>query len=504
MPQNPHGLVTLPPELNPRGPAVRRPLTRPRRRRWVRVMSWVAVGMSFTILLVSATGYALYHKWMGGLGRIKIPGLNQVDGKPAPPSAAQNYLLVGSDSREGATPEELRAALTEYEAGQRADTMILAHLSSGNKKAILVSFPRDAWVEIPDYTNPKTGKHYPAHMGKLNSSYSIGGAELAVKTIQNLTGIGINHYLEVEFQGFQRMVDALGGVTVCVSKPAHDHFSGINLDAGTHHVGGVQALAFVRQRHGLPRGDIDRIARQQYFLGAMLRKAISKGVLLNVPKLDRFMTVATHSVTADQSLSGTDILKFARKLRGLDAGHVLFVTTPVLKDSARRSGQSVVLLDDPAAASLFATIRNDEAVTANASPAPAAPPTDLVVRPGSIRVRVLNGTGTSGIARRAADDLARVGFQIRDTGNADAPSYAETIVRYGPSRADSARTLQAAVVNSRLQLDQSLGRTLELVIGTNYQGVRPVTVGPRAPTTTAPKPNSTPVPKSAADQACAP
>ena len=481
MTQNPHGLV-LPPGLDPRG--------RSRGRRTARVLSWIAVVTAFLILVVGGGGWVLINYYDGNIDR--IPNLFRDDssrpGKAA--GKAKNFLLVGSDSREGATEEELEQFSTEFTAGRRSDTIILIHVSARQDKALLVSFPRDAYVDIPGH-----GK------GKLNSAFSKGGPALTIETVEKLTDVRIDHYIEVNFAGFLRMVNALGGVDVCLPKAAKDPDSGIDLPAGKSRVKGAQALAFVRQRKGLPRGDIDRIARQQQFIGAMMRRATSAGVLLNPPKLLSFLKVVTDSIQVDDKLSFDVMKDLAFRLKDLDPAKVTFVTAPIDR-LAMRGGQSVILLDEPGSEALFSSVRNDEGIP-GASPAPAAP-ANLIVAPSKIRVKVLNGSGTKGQAARAADDLREVGFRIDSVGNADAEDYADTIVRYGPSREDSARTLAAAIPGSKLQLEQSLRGTLELVVGKSYNGARQVTV---STPTQAPKPSpgtTTPPPTtSAADDPCA-
>jgi hypothetical protein len=187
----------------------------------------------------------------------------------------------------------------------------------------------------------------------------------------------------------------------------------------------------------------------------------------------------------------------ASKLRGLDPSRIVFLTAPTQPKNVRIEGKAVVLPDDAGYAALFGALRADDApITANATPAPTQPPNDLIVRPSRIRLKVLNGSGVSGVARKAGDELAGIGFQVLGTGDADATSYTQTIVRYGPTKADSARTVAAALPGSQLQLDQTLGSTIEVVVGSQYNGVREVTVASPtvAPTSAAPTPTSTPSP----------
>jgi LCP family protein required for cell wall assembly len=474
------------------------PASRPRRtggQRLARVLSWLALSMAVVVLLAAGGLYLGFNHYLGNITRIDVlPGGN----RPAKPhNKAQNFLLVGSDSRDGANGEGTQGSGATYVTGQRSDTVILAHLYGDSDNVQLVSFPRDAWVQIPSYTDPKTHKSRAAHFNKLNSAFSEGGPTLLIETVEHLTNIRVDHFVMIDFTGFKKMVNEVGGVDVCLTKPAKDHFSGINLGAGNHHISGDVALAFVRQRHGLPNGDIDRIARQQQFIGSLSHKVLSAGTLFNPFKLTGFLDAATASLQVDKSLSSGDIKNLALRMRHFSSGGVLFSTVPVSDISGRRNGQSVVLLDDAKATALFTALRNDH--SPGKAPAPAK--VTLIVAPGSIRVAVFNASGINGRGRQAANDLTGVGFNVpgpaQTRGNGGAT---QTVVYYGPTKADSAKTLQAAVPGSVLQEDPSLTRTLQLVLGTDYAGVKRVTVTPKA--TTAPATSSAAPVRTAQNNPC--
>jgi LCP family protein required for cell wall assembly len=441
------------------------------------VLSWLALVMAVTVLLAAGGLYLAFNHYVGQIDRISIPGLGKDRPKPAP-NHAQNFLIVGSDSRVGANGEGTQGTGATYVTGQRSDTVILAHLYGKSENIELVSFPRDSWVSIPAYTNPKTHKTTPEHFNKLNSAFSEGGPALLIKTIERLSNIRVDHFVMIDFTGFKGMVNKLGGVDVCLTKPAKDHFSGINLSAGNHHITGNTALAFVRQRHGLANGDIDRIARQQQLIGSLVHKVLSAKTLLNPFKLNGFLDVATSSVQVDKGLSGGDIKNLALRMRNFSSGGVLFATVPIADISGRRNGQSVVLLDEEKQAALFDALRQDVAPGSGNKKEPAAPA--LIVAPGNVRVSVYNGSGINGRGRQAANDLAEVGFTIAGPAQTRGSGATGTVINYGPTKADSARTLQAAVPGSVLHADSSLGRTLELVIGTDYTGAKKVTVTPSA------------------------
>ena len=486
-------------------PPVAPPPRRSRGRRTARVLSWIAVSLSVTILAVAVLGYIAVDHYNGNISRIS--GSLHLPGARTPRSAprnATNYLLVGSDSRAGLAAgqgEQGRGA--EFVVGQRSDTVILAHFYGGSDKAQLVSFPRDSYVQIPEFTDPKTGVVHQAHHEKLNAAFAEGGPKLLVATIELLTNIRIDHFLQIDFAGFKGMVDKLGGVDVCLQHDAFEHDSGIALTKGNHHIAGDQALAFVRQRKKLPDGDIDRIRRQQFFIGSVVRKTLSAGTLLNPFKLNGFLNIATSSLTGDASLSVGNLKDLALRLRGFSAGGVIFSTVPIADIGGRRNGASVVLLDEAKDEELFAALRQDRAPDAPAAKKPASGAA-LTVRPEAVRVRVFNGAGITGLGRKAAADLSAVGFTVVGVpGNRDGGASATTI-SYGPDKLDSARTLAAAIPGAVLQEDPSLARTLELVVGSSYTGAQAVRV--TGTPTPRPSASASPAPKvvTAQDASCAP
>lgn len=437
------------------------------------------------MLLISAVGYVFVQRLFDGIEKVPDPFPSR---RPATGiGRAENFLLVGSDTREGATPAELAEAATTYEPGRRSDTVILIHLSARTDKVLVLSFPRDAYVEIPG----RRGRH------KLNRAYSEGGPPLTIETIERLTDVRVDHYLEVDFNGFFAMVEALGGVDVCLPTAQQERYSGIDLPAGRSRVKGKQALAFVRQRYGLPRGDIDRIERQQQFIGAMMRRATSKGILLRPGRLLSFADSLQGALRIDDQVEIEDMTRLARRLSGLDPAKVQLMTVPV-DGFAEVDGQDVVLLDQPAIRELFDQVRDDRFFSRPAAaPAPTAAPV-LTVAAAEIRVDVLNGSGRAGLARRAARDLRRSGFRTGDVANAEHSSYAVTEIHHGIGDHEAARTLAAAFPGARVVADPTLDGSLAVVLGADFTAVRDVPVGAGAPTARPSAP-----PRTAADNPCA-
>ncbi|MQA88027.1 MAG: LytR family transcriptional regulator [Streptosporangiales bacterium] len=310
-----------------------------------------AVVVSVAVVVAGVLGYFAWRydqnvtRASGAFG--EVPGAG-----PRPErlvADAENWLVVGSDARsEGATTGSDAGDKAFRPGAQRADTLMLVHLTAGRDKAYIVSFPRDSWVDVPGHD-----------MAKINAALSYGGASLLVATFEQLTGIRVDHFAAIDFQGFQKMTDAVGGVDVRLSETVRDPKSDKVFRAGVNHLNGEEALAFVRQRYGLPGGDFDRIKRQQAVLRALMSKAVSAGTLANPVKLNGLLDAATEAVTVDETLSGNDLRGLAFGLRGMRTDDVTFLTVPVAT-TASRGAQSVVLLDEKRAKRLYEAVRRDK------------------------------------------------------------------------------------------------------------------------------------------------
>ena len=320
-----------------------------------------------------------------GLGRItaaipRVDAFAGLENRPKKESSAVNYLIVGSDTREGLSREEikrLRVGGTDVAAGKRSDTMLLIHISKKRDKAAIISIPRDSYALIPEHNNSQ-GKVIPAAYSKINSAYNWGGAPLLIETLESMSDLRIDHYVELNFVGFVRMVDALGGVEICTKKDIDDPKSHLTLPAGTHVLDGVDSLKFVRTRVFDGLGDLGRMKRQQEFAGAMLRKATSAGVLLNPVKMVDFINSALDSVVTDEGLSQGDLLTLGKQLRNLSASNVRTLTIPLKYYNYNKNGVSAAVLWDPVLApELFERIKNDEALIEEVRPDPSSSPTTI-------------------------------------------------------------------------------------------------------------------------------
>jgi len=320
-----------------------------------------------------------------GLGRItaaipRVDAFAGLENRPKKESSAVNYLIVGSDTREGLSREEikrLKVGGTDVAAGKRSDTMLLIHISKKRDKAAIISIPRDSYALIPEHNNSQ-GKLIPAAYSKINSAYNWGGAPLLIETLESMSDLRIDHYVELNFVGFVRMVDALGGVEICTKKDIDDPKSHLTLPAGTHVLDGIDSLKFVRTRVFDGLGDLGRMKRQQEFAGAMLRKATSAGVLLNPVKMVDFINSALDSVVTDEGLSQGDLLTLGKQLRNLSASNVRTLTIPLQYYNYNKNGVSAAVLWDPVLApELFERIKNDEALIEEVRPNPSSSPTTI-------------------------------------------------------------------------------------------------------------------------------
>lgn len=320
----------------------------PRRRKLIRLMLGVA---AVAVLLVGVAGGLFFERQRTYNRNIqRIPGAfpDEADRPPRVPGRAQNWLLVGSDRRaaQGSTGGDAGEPLWRYGA-QRADTIMLVHLPADRSRAYLVSFPRDAWVPIRGHGN-----------AKLNAAFSFGGPPLLIATIERLTGVRVDHFAILDFDGFRSMTDALGGVTVRVARTVRDPARKVVWPAGTHHLDGARALDFVRQRHNLPGGDLGRIKRQQAFLKALAGQVVDTGTLANPLKLNAFLEAATKAMSVDESLTISRLRSLALQFRSVRAGDVVFVTAPVA-GAGTAGRQSVVYLDRAKGRPLYQALRTD-------------------------------------------------------------------------------------------------------------------------------------------------
>ncbi|OBK58829.1 LytR family transcriptional regulator [Mycobacterium gordonae] len=426
----------------------------------------------------------------------------------------ENFLIVGMDSRLGANAN-VGAGDTEDAGGARSDTVMLVNIPANRKRVVAVSFPRDlainpiqceAWNPEdgkygPIY-DPKTGKTGPRMVyteTKLNSAFSFGGPKCLVKVIQKLSGLSVNRFIAIDFVGFGRMVEALGGVEVCSTTPLKDYELGTVLaHAGRQVIDGPTALNYVRARQVTTEsnGDYGRIKRQQLFLSSLLRTMISEDTLMNLNKLNNVVNMFIGNSYVD-NVKTKDLVELGRSLQHMAAGHVTFVTVPT--GVTDQDGNEPPRTADMKA--LFTAIINDDPLpkendqnaqslgtsqtsgtgpsTTKRPPQPqpdSAPATDLhreqvtTTSPQEVTVQVSNGTGTEGLAATAAGQLKRNGFNVMTPD--DYPSSLKTTtVFFSPGNEQAAATVAAAFGNSKVERVTGIGSVVQVVLGPDFSAV---------------------------------
>ena len=433
-------------------------------RNWPRrLLIGINLFLAFCIL-VSASGFA-YVRWRyGQLDKIDLADVLGLGEEP--PGDPMNVLLVGSDTRENLSREEqARFGTNRDVGGRRSDTMMILHIDPEAEKAGILSIPRDLWVEIPGFKNKQ----------RINIAFDgENGAARLITTIRQNLGVNIDHFVQVDFDGFRGIVEALGGVKVYFPAPARDHLSELDVpEAGCIELSPDQALAYVRSRHFQtyesgrwrtdPTSDFGRIARQQDFMRRVMSAAVRAGIK-NPVKANQMVEKIVDDITIDKALGTRDILKLAQRFRNISPDSVDMVTLPTEPEMV--GDADVLVLKEPEAQQVidrFNGITPEE-----------GPRLPEGILPAEVSVRVLNGTGVGGQAGKVAGDLRAVGFGISTTGDADSFRYEKPVIRYHASRERDAQLLAAYLESGARLLEDSTLVTGDVVLitGTGYEGVR--------------------------------
>lgn len=456
----------------PPGPDWRELLGRARgeARRRIRQRPIVAGAAALSALVLTGSGlaYAAVDHYTAKI--TPVVAFAGLEGRPAD-DGATNILLVGSDDRSGISEERrLQLSLGLDDFGQQTDTILLVHLSSGGSVDVL-TIPRDSQVEIPAHADAE-GNRVPSETGKINGTYSAGGAPLLVETLEQNTGVRIDHYLEVDFEGFVDIVDALGGVEVCAAEPISDELAGLELPAGRSVVDGETGLAYARARYFDPMADYGRMERQQALLSAMAAKAASTSVALNPWRANSTVNAVLGSLRADPALDSDEVRRIGDLMRRTTPSQVAFHHMPIQAEEYLDWGGLSLVWDEQQTPALFESLRTDEALGSASTPepqdtAPPAPP-DSVMDP-QLGVLVLNGDGMPGSAASAGGQLADAGIAIDGTANGDYTPVSE--VRFGRGYETAAQELAAWLGISEVVADSTLESPLALVVGEDFTGV---------------------------------
>lgn len=433
-----------------------------RRRPWLLRARWRWITALVLVVLLSIGGYGVYlYYHLQGKIQVDIPTVDPEDDDQQP----FNILLVGSDSREGLTEEEKEsfgADDTSAEGpvtGERADTLILAHVDPQTNRITMVQFPRDLYVPIPG-----------AGENKINSALQgETGRETLVQTVKDLTGLRVNNYAQVNIAGFRNLVDAINGVKICITEPIpFDRATGIEVgeeELPVVEFDGERALRFVRSRN-FPSGDFERIQNQQKFLSAAISKVTSVGTFLNLGRFRRLYSAAQDNVKTDDDTGLMELYDILKRFRSFDPENYEAYTAPNLGSSTNEAGVSLVLPDMPTMEVMF------DAIADNESPADADGVPDVQV--SSIAVGVYNGTFEDGVASSAADELVAATtvqgetVDVIEVANADRFNYKRTVIRYDDTEEgaeDKAELIAAALPDARMVVGDTKTADVEVIVG---------------------------------------
>ncbi|MFD6435661.1 LCP family protein [Streptomyces venezuelae] len=355
------------------GPARVRGSRRKPRKKTLRYVAWGALG------LVLAGGGGVAYAWQHLDGNIQGTDVDAALGHDRPAQqrdGSMNILLLGSDSRAGT-----HGRYGTGVSGARADTAMVLHVDKTHQKASVVSIPRDTMVKRPQCTTSHGGGA-DAQQAMFNSSYQVGGPACTVKTVEQMSGLRMDHYLEVDFKGFQKLIDELGGVDITTHKAIKDPNSGLALTPGKHTLKGEDALALVRTRHGVGDGsDLGRIQLQQAFIKALIHRANTVDPLSSPAKSYGLADTATKTVSADSDLASADkLLGLAKELKGISPDDTNMVTMPVTYD-AQDAGRVLPL--DKASHRVWNALRQDKPIPKSATEESVGDRTDSPVSAGS-------------------------------------------------------------------------------------------------------------------------
>ncbi|MFI9730270.1 LCP family protein [Streptomyces sp. NPDC052092] len=426
--------------------------------------------LSVVVLASAGIGHALLSGLDDDIAR--VDPFRDMKNRPRA-GHGMNILLVGTDGRDSVGKEERERYRLGGAPCHCTDTIMIVHISEDRDRASVVSLPRDSYAETPPHTDRVSGKQHKGHPLKLNAAYAEGGPQLTVRTVEKMTRVKIDHYLEVDFTSFMKTVDVVGGVEICTDQRLKDRQTGLDLPAGRHTLKGGEALQYVRARHVDGASDLSRMRRQQQFLAALVDRATSSGILLNPMRFRDVTRSVLGSVRADEGFGTGELLDLGRAMRNFSPSSSEFTTVPVATMGYAVKGVgSTLKWDTDKAEHIFDALRRDQPL----SPRPAPDAARRVpVDPRQIRVQVENGTRTPGLGRRVDAALSATGFATTKAPvNADRQDVRRTVVAYDPRWDRSARSLATALPGSELRAVKGQGATLKVIAGTDFEKVQKV------------------------------
>jgi LCP family protein required for cell wall assembly len=429
------------------------------------VLAWVAACLVAALTAGALTAYVRYRDVWQSITRVHVTGLGK---RPPRYNDALNILVIGSDSRSGKN-KKFGAGVV----GQRSDTVMILHLSPGRHRAIVLSLPRDSVVPIlgcPREPGFPGQQAQPGQIEQLNSTFAFGGPGCLWKTIEHTTRIHIDHFIELNFTGFEKVINDIGGVNICLPWAINDPLSKLHLSKGLQHVWGAQALAFWRVRYIGEGSDLQRIRRDQYLMASLVQGVKRSGLLNSPTKIYSVVRDAASAMTTDSGLNLDTMIKIVESLRSLPPKSVQFIEAPTADYPANPDW---VEWPQPRASRLFEAIAHDRRLPRAHRHHAGTTPTLESIPASEVRVEVLNGSGVTGIAGQAAASLTGRGFTVVGTGDAASFSYTRSVIEYPSDAAmPAARTLKAQLSNVVMRKDPALAPgTVELIVGSRYSGL---------------------------------
>ncbi len=445
-----------------------------------RIAAWTSIVVVGVLVAGTLVAYAKYRSIWDSIQRIDVAGL--VGNQPPKLNSAENILLIGSDTRLNQNGIGGTAAQTP---GGRSDTLMLLHISPQHHEITVVSIPRETMVPVlqcPAVDGTTGQQAEPGQVELINAALDFGGPVCTWKTFETVTGIHVDHFVELDFTGFEKIIDDLGGVEVCLPFAVDDPLSGLDLPAGRHHIYGPQALAFWRTREDIGTGsDLERIERDQYLMVALVHGIEHSGLLHSPSKVLAVVRDASDAMTTDTGLDQNTMLSIAEAMKGISSSEVQFVTAPNIPYPANDND---VEFEQPQANELFAAIQHDtvtsssnsKSKTKKSSSKKASTPTLDTVSPSKVNVQVLNGSGIDGMAAQVGGDLTNEGFNVVGTGDASNFNYTSNVIEYaGSSDMPAVDTLKSVVPDVQVVQDSSLtAGTVELIVGSDFSALNPL------------------------------
>ena len=453
------------------------------------VLRWVAVAAVVVVAAGTLGAYLKYRAVYDSITRVTVPSTALGHRPPVYSTNSENILVYGDDTRAGLTPHQQFVLHAGHDQTNNTDTIMLVHISPGHHGVTALSIPRDTMVPEyecdsgPGYTGQQAN---PVGAVQVNSLLQIGGPTCLWKTVEQLTGVRIDHFIGIGLLGFVKVVNDLGGINVCVPFTVNDQVSGLNLKAGEQHITGIQALAFWRTREDVGDGsDLQRIQRDQFMSAQVVKGVLHSGLLSNPIRLLRIVSDVAASMTTDAGMTVSDLVQIGQSFRNLSGQNVQFITMP---NEPWEGNANRVQPMQPQAGEVFGAIARDKTVPKVAT-TPAASSTGgaqvLTTSPGNVNVEVLNGSGATRVASQAAAGLTSRGFNVTGTGDAPNFAYTKSVIEYS-SAADmpAVNTLMKQLTNATsLQVSSLTPGTVDLILGSDFTALAPQTTA--SPTATA-------------------